>query len=120
MIQTLALPGPFRIPIETPGGRFQRDAPPGHAFFGGAHHRPVLYLVKAASAAFAVGIALAGGANGNAGGVGCARIPTEPSVKRLARHGGIVALALVVVDHESVNRGQGAHFGACGDAVGRR
>src|SRR5829696_3225551 len=65
----------LRVAVEAPGITLQRDAAPDLAFLGGAELGPALHLVEGSPAAFALRIALAGGTDGDAGGV---RLRVEP------------------------------------------
>jgi hypothetical protein len=97
----------------------ERDAPPSDAFLGGCHLRPQLHFFKAAATAFADLVALAGGANGNAGRVGGAVVPGFPSLVGRLGHGGVVGFVKMVEHHKGVYLGQCTGFGRQGDAIGR-
>src|SRR5688500_18120425 len=65
--------------VEAPGAAVQRDAAPGLPLFGGRHLGPALHLLEGAPASLAVGIALAGRADGDAG---CVRHGVVPGFPR--------------------------------------
>lgn len=92
---------------------------PSHPLFCGAHFGPPLHLFKSAATPFALGVPLAGGANGNAGRVGGGGIPLHPRRLRLGWHRKLVGLALVVVHHQRIHLGQGAGGRGQGHTVGR-
>src|SRR5690606_17681242 len=102
----LALTGPFCVAVEAPGAALVRDAPPGAALVSRAHLRPQLHLLKAAAAALAQFVALAGRADGDAGGVRRGLIPVHPGLMSLGRHGMLVTKALPVIDHQGVHLGK--------------
>jgi len=70
----------FAVSGETQGRAFLGDAPPDCALFYGSHGKPVLHFDEAASTTFTDCVPLAGGANGNAGGVRGAGVPIQPGL----------------------------------------
>jgi hypothetical protein len=95
------------------------DAVPGFALFYRCHSWPMLHFFKGAAAAFAKSVTLAGGANGDAGGVWRGVVPNQP---RGHGFGGETVgrdCVLVVKHHQRVHLCQRPQLGAQGDAVGR-
>jgi len=107
------------IAVKAPRAVQHRDAPPGGAFFARAHFGPALHLVKAAPAALALRVALAGRANGNAGGVGRGVVPGQPGIPGFGGKALFGSFVVVMEHHQGIHLGQGPQFGAQGDAIWR-
>ena len=80
----------------------------------------MLHFFKGASAAFAVRIALAGGADGDAGRVWRGVVPGQPSIHGFEREAVRSGGDLAVEDHQGIHLSQRPQFWAQGDAIGRR
>src|SRR5205085_1070584 len=70
--------GALRIAVEAPCVAVQRDAAPGASLLRRRHLGPVLHLLETASATLALRVALAGGADRDAGCVGRRVVPVAP------------------------------------------
>jgi hypothetical protein len=92
---------------------------PGAALFYWRHAWPVLYFFKGAATAFAIGIALAGGADGDTGCVRRGVVPSQPRGHRFGRKTLASSLNLMVIDHQGVHRCQCPQLCAQSDAIGR-
>ena len=115
----LALCRPLSIGIEAPRRALQRDAVPCVAFFYGCHTWPVLHFCEGPAAAFAHFVALAGGANGDAGRVGCGVIPSQPRDHSFYRKTYARRRILAVKHHERIHRCQRPQLWAQRHAIGR-
>ena len=80
----------------------------------------MLHFFKSATAAFAVRIALAGGADGDAGRVGCGVVPSQPCGHGFGREAVCSSGVLAVEDHQGIHLSQRPQLWAQGDAIGRR
>src|SRR6188474_2508274 len=69
------LGGPLRIAVEAPRVALERDAAPDRALLRRRHLGPALHFVEQAPAALALGVALAGGTDRDARGVGLGVVP---------------------------------------------
>ena len=79
----------------------------------------MLHFFKGAAAAFAHGVALAGGADGDAGRVRGRFVPSQPRGHRFGRKTISRSGVLVVKHHQRIHLRQRPQLGAQGDAVGR-
>ena len=93
---------------------------PGVALFCGRHTRPVLHFFKGAAAAFAQLVALAGGADGDAGRVGRGAVPGQPSGHGFGGKAVFSGGVLAVVGHQRVHLGQRPQLGAQRHTIGGR
>src|SRR5690606_4338477 len=66
------------VTVEAPGVALLRDAAPSDPLFSRAHLGPALDFVEEATTSLADLVALAGGADGDAGGIGLALEPGHP------------------------------------------
>ena len=80
----------------------------------------MLYFLKAAAAAFAGFVALAGGANGDTGGVWGALVPGKPGLITGLWKRKLVRQHFMMKDHQGVNLGLCTGFWAQRKPVGRR
>ena len=100
--------GALGIAVKAPGRVLARDAPPDGTFFGGAHRSPALHFFESATTTFAARIALAGGANGDAGRVGRACVPGLPRGQGLRCQRLFVDFLFMAEHHARIHLGQRA------------
>ncbi len=93
---------------------------PSVALFYRRHTRPVLHFFKSAAATFAVRIALAGGADGDAGRVWRGVVPGQPCSHGYGREAVCSGGVLAIEDHQGIHLSQRPQLWAQGDAIGRR
>ena len=79
----------------------------------------MLHLGKQPPAAFAKIIALAGGANRNAGRIWCAVVPSQPRIECFFWHGALAGHLLLVKNQERINFGQCSERGGKLNAIRR-
>lgn len=111
--------GSFGVAIEPPSVEFEGDALPGVPLLRRAHSRPMLNLGKGAAATFAVFVALACRADGNAGCVWSGRVPLQPCKLSFWRQIVLIDAARTSSDHLRVHDRQGFEIGMQGQ-VGTR
>ena len=105
----VAVAGAFGVAPKAPGTRLRRDAPPHGTLVRGRQFQPALHFGKTAPAAFAFFVALAGGADGNAGRVGLGVVPGQPGLQGGGGQLGRVNARRALPYQGAVHLGQGAH-----------
>jgi len=96
---------------KAPGVAFCRDPAPYGTLLWWLHGGPHLHFVEAAATTLAFLVALAGGADGDAGRIGGRVVPGQPGCHGVRGKALNLHFGLMPEDHQRVHLGQGPYFG---------